>query len=789
MSRVAPTQKHIDGVVRTVAERQLDTGNHVSRKFVHARLGEFDPELVDAALESACRDGLLRSHGFPPTDVFQICPLGIERCGPAAGRISGFVEGVLRFYKVKRRDDPDFPGFSWLELARFLGLDHVKDYNFGIAALNIAEIAGAGYGSPAIHEATYEVPRELLAFLRCAEFGEYLELFRQRGVRDAGGVRPEATSDTGDTRPREVERLRFLAVGTEWDSAKGGLSTLNRRLCIALAAAGHEVVCAVHTASENERLRASQRGVTLAPQPARSSPIGAAQFRKPQVPTGFRPDYIIGHGRVTGSEAFMLAEDHFEGSRRLHFIHMAPDEIEWHKGEREDDAADRADQRTLAEVELSRTAHRAVAIGPRLQARFSTELEASGLPLPMRLDPGFDAGLTGARSPPSGRPLRVLVLGRAEDARLKGLDIAARAAGLAAEELDSEELELVVRGAPEGTGEELRASLITWAESSRLHVVVRPYTSDSAKIDADIAGASVVLMPSRTEGFGLVGLEAIAAGAPALVSRESGLGLSLLEELGDAVEGRTVVPVSDDRAAAAEAWARALVSILRDRGAAFAWASELRGLLAETKSWERAVKDLVAGIAGESASRADSTTGSPSASTKVAPPLDSDPRRGQDLKMLHELLGHVSVRMISDHIDEARQGRIHTVFFHVADWFEEYRRGPMFHVYDPDLRSQVEEFHDALVATLSQPGWFYETKNPSVYKFSKENEFPSYQKWQEAWSDYMRSVERSYTALRAFLDHVRAHYPEVDVAARDAAAQEWVRRLRERIARELRLDG
>ncbi|MFP3747517.1 hypothetical protein SB816_31125, partial [Achromobacter sp. SIMBA_011] len=69
---------------------------------------------------------------------------------------------------------------------------------------------------------------------------------------------------------------------------------------------------------------------------------------------------------------------------------MAPDEIEWLKGGREDDAGQRAEERTRIELELARNAARVVTIGPRLQGRFLRDLDAEGLPSPVRLDPGFD---------------------------------------------------------------------------------------------------------------------------------------------------------------------------------------------------------------------------------------------------------------------------------------------------------------------------------------------------------------------------------------------------------------
>jgi len=78
-----------------------------------------------------------------------------------------------------------------------------------------------------------------------------------------------------------------------------------------------------------------------------------------------------------------------------------------------------------------------------------------------------------------------------------------------------------------------------------------------------------VLMPSRTEGFGLVGLEAILAGTPVLVSEQSGLGELLREVLTREAAARHIVRVTGDVKVDAEAWSRAAEGILLDREAAF----------------------------------------------------------------------------------------------------------------------------------------------------------------------------------------------------------------------------
>jgi glycosyltransferase involved in cell wall biosynthesis len=387
--------------------------------------------------------------------------------------------------------------------------------------------------------------------------------------------------------------LQVLAVATEWDSGHGGLSTFNRQLCRALASAGARVVCVVLDAPSG--VTRNVDGVTLVGAvrtPGRSD--HEALSRRPVLPGGFTPKFIIGHGRVTGPAAKVLAEDQFPAAKRLHFVHMAPDEIEWFKLDRHDDAAARAEERQQVELDLGRSAARVVAVGPRLHNRCLRDFSAYNIPPPLRLDPGFDAPNAEARTPPPGEPWMILLLGRLEDDHLKGLDIAARAVGLAVDRGTVAPLELVVRGAQPDTSDELRRNLREWSGVPALHIVVRPYTTDIERLDADLRRASVLVMPSRSEGFGLVGLEAIAAGTPVLVSSESGLGALLREALEPEQATRLVVPMSGDDAQDGEQWGRTVEAMLRDREAAFRRAAEVRTLLGNQKTWAAAAAGLLA---------------------------------------------------------------------------------------------------------------------------------------------------------------------------------------------------
>ncbi|WP_433296030.1 FxSxx-COOH system tetratricopeptide repeat protein [Actinoplanes sp. CA-030573] len=394
----------------------------------------------------------------------------------------------------------------------------------------------------------------------------------------------------------QYDQHHVLAVCSEWDSERGGLTTFNRQLCFALAAQGARVVCLVLTATDAERRHAEQGGVTLVDTRKNGESTQAlALARKPSLPAGFAPSIIIGHSRVTGPSAKALQEDHFPEAQRLHIVHTSPDEIEWHKLDRVDDATTRAEVRTEEELRLSRNAYRVVAVGPRIYNRLLNDLLPEDVQ-PMQLSPGFDGnGAEGVGKLTPAGLCRVLLFGRMEDAHLKGLDIAARALGQALRWRGRPvpEMEFVVRGAPASAGEQLRIKVQEWAQMPALNVVVRPYTAQAERLSADLRRASLVLMPSRAEGFGLVGVEAITAGTPALISSTSGLGM-LLEELLDQEDAqRIVIPTADDGDELVDRWARAIDAVLRDRDAAFRRAEETRSLLASRKTWATAARELL----------------------------------------------------------------------------------------------------------------------------------------------------------------------------------------------------
>jgi len=138
-------------------------------------------------------------------------------------------------------------------------------------------------------------------------------------------------------------------------------------------------------------------------------------------------------------------------------------------------------------LELAKSADLVVAVGPRLTREFGDLLAGLEKPPPLhRLDPGLGER---SRRGDSG-VAQCLLLGRAEDVHLKGLDIAARAVAKVTEE--GTQLRLVVRGAQPGTGDQLREKLLEQAGRPDVDIRPKAYSADIERLQEDLRRASML---------------------------------------------------------------------------------------------------------------------------------------------------------------------------------------------------------------------------------------------------------------------------------------------------------
>lgn len=170
--------------------------------------------------------------------------------------------------------------------------------------------------------------------------------------------------------------------------------------------------------------------------------------------------------------------------------------------------------------------------------------------------PGVDTELFCPRAAPApaAAPLRITVLGRVQP--LKGQDLAVRAA-IALAERDPAlwaRCEFIIAGEPTPGAEDYAASLRVLAQQGGIADRIRFLPAQDRIAAARLlAESSVVVVPSHSESFGLVALEAAASGVPAVVAAHTGL----LE---------ASPPTAELRVAGREpeVWADAIAGVLQD---------------------------------------------------------------------------------------------------------------------------------------------------------------------------------------------------------------------------------
>ena len=204
----------------------------------------------------------------------------------------------------------------------------------------------------------------------------------------------------------------------------------------------------------------------------------------------------------------------------------------------------------------------------------------------MEFTPGIMRDLTDAtQSPNENDVFQVLMFGRGddEDFELKGYDIAAGA--FASHELKNDSYHLTFVGAAPGKQDEFAAKILKFGISKN-QLSVKEYIKDRNRLKELLLRMDLVIMPSRTEGFGLTSLEALSAGLPVLAGHNSGFSKALRK-----VKFGGLCVVNFDKP---EDWSKAIKKVRqKKREKRLKEMQRLRKSYEQTYNWEKQCETLV----------------------------------------------------------------------------------------------------------------------------------------------------------------------------------------------------
>ncbi|XP_078659033.1 uncharacterized protein LOC144904193 [Branchiostoma floridae x Branchiostoma belcheri] len=396
----------------------------------------------------------------------------------------------------------------------------------------------------------------------------------------------------------EEEVMSVLLVNGEYGTSHGGNSTTNRQVALYLKESGATVHATALQASEEDKQCAKDDKVILhlpvkKYRDKRTPSLEWLTFdhksRYPDIPKNLK--CIVGHSDVTSGAARSIQEDRCKLAKVVLFNHDIP----------EDTKAMEARKKMEDILEDAKNADAVFSLGKRIFHHFQTKYKSLGKskprehvlfrPKPSRVFEDISVG-------PGGGEKVVLFVGRVtKEEKLKGHDLVARSLGKVAEKIPN--VRLWIRGID---GDDWKASEIIMEEnmeSGRIKPTLLPCGTQE-DIAKDVEQAHLVLMPSRAEPFGLIGLEAIAAGIPVLISDRSGLAdmiMDLIKEKKLPADMRhRIVKTSvreSDLGEDAREWAKKIEDTLEYSESEFARAAEFKKKLLESKYWEESHKSLL----------------------------------------------------------------------------------------------------------------------------------------------------------------------------------------------------
>ncbi|XP_044176507.1 uncharacterized protein LOC114976089 isoform X14 [Acropora millepora] len=372
-------------------------------------------------------------------------------------------------------------------------------------------------------------------------------------------------------------KVQVTILASEWGSSNGGLSTINRELAIQLAKFSRlEVTFFLPKCSDEDKKAAERHGISIVVATRRA---GYDELDWLSFPPGhLKIDVVVGHGVKLGRQAQVICESH--NCKWFQVVHTDPEELGMFKDY--ENPISTGEEKHHVEKELCQMADFVVGVGPKLAEAFRKYLGSCKKHQDVfEFTPGiFDEFSSVQQIPDERKQCSVLVFGRGdeEDFKLKGFDIAAKAVAALSDTI------LVFVGSPHGKQEEIAKQFTDFGiPANRLRV--RSYMEREALKEL-FCEVDLVLMPSRTEGFGLTGLEALSAGLPVLVSKNSGFGEAL-----DSIQvGSIFVMDSEDHST----WTGAIKDIWhKDRKSRLDKVKTVRDFYAERYSWSEQCKHLV----------------------------------------------------------------------------------------------------------------------------------------------------------------------------------------------------
>ena len=387
------------------------------------------------------------------------------------------------------------------------------------------------------------------------------------------------------------QTLKITLLASEWKSSAGGLSTLNRELAIHLSQIQNvRVSLLVPQGACNDEDKREARSFGISILDARECGGLDPLVWLSHPPQDHKIDVIVSHGVKLGCQVQPIKRHaQFQNCKWVHVVHTAPENLSKYKGY--GSPISRGEKKHWNDVDLCKCADLVVPVGPRLAKAYHSYLQEC------KRDEDFFELIPGlfehefkdlpAKQKPKEEEddFTVLLCGRGdkEDFEVKVYNIAVKA--FANRRLKRKHYSLLFVGSPEGEQDKVRKRLLKYGITNE-QLRVREFVKSRQGMRELFCEVDMVIMPSKSEGFGLVALEALSAGLPILVGENSGFARAIKNiPLGNS----SIVGDSRDPAR----WAEAIKNVHDRHRVVLGESKILKEQYSKMYSWKTQCKELV----------------------------------------------------------------------------------------------------------------------------------------------------------------------------------------------------
>ncbi|XP_015754293.1 PREDICTED: D-inositol 3-phosphate glycosyltransferase-like [Acropora digitifera] len=306
-------------------------------------------------------------------------------------------------------------------------------------------------------------------------------------------------------------------------------------------------------------------------------------------PQDHKIDVIVGHGVKLGCQVQLIkGQAQFQNCKWVHVVHTASEDLSKYKDYSNPNS--KGEKKLWDEVDLCKCADLVVPVGSKLRNAYHRYLRSSKKDEAFfELIPGLferEFGDVVAKQNPKDEKDDFIVLlcgrGDEEDFEVKGYDIAVKA--FADQRLKGKRYSLLFVGSPEGKQDEVRERLLDCGIDKK-QLTVREFVESREKMKDLFCEVDMAIMPSKSEGFGLVALEALSAGLPILAGRNSGFARAIE----DVPFGSYSIVDSEDPAK----WAEAIQGVCDRHRVVLEEKEILKEYYSKKYSWKTQCKQLV----------------------------------------------------------------------------------------------------------------------------------------------------------------------------------------------------